>query len=52
MKVILKSKRNTHFAVGEYLDGKLTIKAGSRINLSTKYEKMSTRTIAARTNQN
>ena len=40
MRVILKSKRNTHFAMAEYDGSKLTVLPGSKINLVLSYDAM------------
>ena len=41
MKVILKSKKDTHYAVGELTDKGIKILKGSRINVVDTYPKMS-----------
>ena len=40
MRVVLKSKHNTHFATAEYDGSKLTVLPGSRINLVLSYDAM------------
>ena len=50
MKVILKSKRNTHFATAEYKEGVLTILPGSKINTTLSYEAMAESIKALRSN--
>ena len=51
MKVILKSKHNTHFATGKYDGSKLTVFPGSRINLVLTYDAMPESVKAARNNR-
>lgn len=41
MKLILKSKKNTHYATAEYFDNKIRILKGSRINLFESFSGMS-----------
>ena len=41
MKVILKSKQNQHYAIGEYDDGKLSVLKGSKINPIIAFPQMS-----------
>ena len=41
MKLVLKSKKNTHYATAEYFDSKIKITKGSRINLYDNFPGMS-----------
>ena len=40
MKVVLKSKRDTHYATGEYSENGIKILKGSKINTIDSYPKM------------
>ena len=50
MKLILKSKKNLHYATAEWDGGRITILAGSKINLALTYPKMSEDAKQAREN--
>lgn len=41
MNVVLKSKKNTHYATAEYQNGRIVISKGSRINLNESFPGMS-----------
>jgi len=41
LNVVLKSKRNLHYATGLYGEGKLTVLKGSKINLVDSFPEMS-----------
>lgn len=48
MKVVLKSRRGTHYATGDYENNKIILHAGSLINLCLSYEGMSSKLQAMR----
>lgn len=48
MKIILKSRKNEHYAEADYIEGKVKILKGSRINKRLVYEKMASEAKKAR----
>ena len=50
MKIILKSKKNTHYAIANFENGKVTILKDSKICLPIAFEKMSRDALEARNN--
>ena len=51
MKVILKSKKDTHYAIGDFTEKGIKILKGSRINVIDSYPKMSDRVREIRKNR-
>ena len=50
MKIVLKSKRNTHYSIADFKNEQVTVLKGSKINLHTTFEKMSQEAYQARNN--
>ena len=48
MKIILKSKKNTHYAIANFENGKVTVLKDSKIYLPIAFEKMSRDALEAR----
>ena len=51
MNIVLKSKKNTHYATAEYTDSRIVISKGSRINLYEAYPGMSNSIRSMRNNR-